>query len=581
MSLSRTRTLLVTAVLLLAAAGARAETPDPLRLVPQEADVVLQAKDPRKLVETLTALQAFQDLQAVGQVKEFFDSTNYRRFLQLVAYYEKELGANWPELLDRVAGGGVVVAVKIVPDPAPALFVVQGKDEKAVQQFAKLALDVIEQELARQESKDGLTKDEYRDVKTRSIGKQFHLAVVGSALLVSNNEKGLQLAIDLHLDGPKKSLAGTTALADARKLLPPDPLLVAWLNLEKAHQAPEGKGSFKLPRDVFPATILFGGNLDVFGRAPFVCAGVYAEKDGFLATLRLPAGKDGMSADRFAHVPPDKGVGSRPLLEPKGALFSTSFYLDVGQFWEHRADLFSKDEVKAVEEFDKNSGTFLGGTSFSKLLSTAGPHHRFVAVPQTKPGYKVKPKTDIPAFAVVTEMSDPETFGPTLETALRSAALIGGLQAGLRLKEEKHGDVTLVTYRFPEDKPFKPDVNDIRFNFSPCFFQVGKQFVVSSTVELGHELADLLLEEDKGATNKGQPAAVRSMLFAKGAAESLKATEDILITQAILDQALTPAEAKEQVRKLIDVVSKLGVLTMESRYGEKDWRYDFKLTLGK
>jgi hypothetical protein len=581
MSLYRPRTLLLAAVALLVAASARAESPDPLRLVPQEADVVLQAKDPRKLVETVTALQAFQDLQAVGQVKEFLDSTNYRRFLQLVAYVEKEMGAKWPDLLDRVAGGGVVVATKIAPDPAPALFVVQGKDEKAVQQFAKLALDVIEQELARQESKDRIETGSYRDVKTHSIGKQFNAAVVGSAFLVSNNDKGLEAAIDLHLDGPKKSLAATAAMADARKLLPADPLLVAWLNLEKAHAAPEAKGSFKLPRDVFPFTILFGGNLDVFGRAPFVCAGVYAEKDGFLATLRLPAGKDGMSADRFAHVPPDKGVGSLPPLEPKGALFSTSFYLNVGQFWEHRAELFSKDEVKAVEEFDKNSATFLGGTSFSQLLAAAGSHHRFVAVSQTKPGYKVKPKTEVPAFAVVTEMADPDTFGPTVETGLRSAALLGSVQTGLRLKEEKHGDVNIVGYRFPEDKPLKADVNDIRFNFSPCFFQLGKHFVVSSTIELGHELADLLIEEDKGPKDKGQPAAVRSMLYARGAAESLKATEDILVTQAILDQALTPAEAREQVRKLIDVVSKLGVLTTESRYGEKDWRYDFKLTLGK
>ena len=38
----------------------------------------------------------------------------------------------------------------------------------------------------------------------------------------------------------------------------------------------------------------------------------------------------------------------------------------------------------AFEEFDKNSGRFLAGSQFSKLIAQAGAHHRFVVAHQVK-----------------------------------------------------------------------------------------------------------------------------------------------------------------------------------------------------
>src|SRR5262249_20254944 len=68
------------------------------------------------------------------------------------------------------------------------------------------------------------------------------------------------------------------------------------------------------------------------------------------------------------------------------------------------------------------------------------------------------------------------------------------------MDEIKHGPHTIVGYRFPEDEPLKGDDRNVRFNFSPAFVVVGDQFVVSSTIELARELADLL---DKDGTGWG------------------------------------------------------------------------------
>src|SRR5262245_10358216 len=74
-----------------------ASPPDPLRLVPNQADLVFQVPRPRQLIEFYTNYDLVKDLYALEPVREFYDSTNMRRFNQLVAYYEKQAGSRWPE----------------------------------------------------------------------------------------------------------------------------------------------------------------------------------------------------------------------------------------------------------------------------------------------------------------------------------------------------------------------------------------------------------------------------------------------------------------------------------------------------
>ncbi len=564
-------------LVLAASALVRADTPrDPLRLIPEQADFLVKVEQPRQLVEAITHLDLFKQVQSLEAVRELYDSTNVRRLLQLVAYFEKELGVGRLELLDRLAGHGAVLAVRFHPKPTPILFVVQGKDEALLRQFFKLALEVVEQELARQEAKDQPVKGRYRDLDTIRIGEKFHAAVAGSALLISNLEKGLHSGIDRHLANDQKSLADSSSVAEARKLVPAEALAWTWLNLETVRKAPAAKDVFTLPRNDPQLTVLFGGWLDVAGRSPFLCAALTPERPGFRLSVRMPRGREGMSEALAAHVPPADQPGALPLLEPKGVLYSSSFFLNVSQFWEQRAKLFNDKQLKGLEEFNKNSGVFLAGTQFSKLLTQAGAQHRLVVANSAKSSYKTVPAQRIPAFAAVIDMREPDAFARSMEAILRAAALLGTTQVKLKLVEEKHGARTLVGYRFAEDVPSKGDVNQIRFNFSPCFVRVHKYFLVSSTLELGHELIDLLEQEAKEPPAKASAASERSRLYASGGAELLRDNEDVIIAQTILGQALAPPAAKEQVRTLIDLVRRLGVVQLEERYGAQDFRYDIR-----
>jgi Protein of unknown function (DUF3352) len=563
----------------LLAAAAAADTPATLlSSVPDSADLLVQIKSPRRLVETLTNLDAVKQLQQFPSVKELLNSTTFRRYYQFLAYFEKELGTDRFELLDRLAGGGAVLATKL-GDQAPALLVVQGKDEKLMKKFAETALKMIDQELARQEVKERPVKETYMGVETIRFGKAIHAAVVGSTLIVSNNEKALQGALDLYAGKSKKSMADVASVADAAALLPAEPLASLWINMEGVKQQPAFKEFYAAPRDIVQM-LVYGAIVDAVGRSPFVSIGLCLDKDGLRLSGRLPRGREGMSAVKAVFLPPEGQPGSRPPLTPKGVLYSESFYLDPAPIWADRTKLFSAQQVKSLEDADKNSGKFLSGLQLSKLLTEAGPYHRFVAVEQATAGYKITPKTHLPAFGVVSEMRNPESFGRNLETVLRGAALLATTQVKLKMNEEKYKDCEIVSYRFPEDSPYKGDDGGYRFNFSPSFTRVGNQFVASSTTELCRELVDELQKEAKQSPG-GAAMTRQARLIPGGVADLVKAFEDTLVTQTILDQAVPPDAARKQVEAFIQWVRGVGELDLDETYTTNEFQFDLRWKTGK
>jgi hypothetical protein len=343
--------------------------------------------------------------------------------------------------------------------------------------------------------------------------------------------------------------------------------------------SPAGRDLYKSPRDNAQLTVLIGKYLDVLGRTPFVCGALTAEKAEFRLTVRAPRGADGMGPDRLLHLPPKGEPGCRPLLEPKGVLYSSSFYLDVASIWKDRDKLFNKVQADGLTSFDKNSGRFLGGVRLSTLLETAGPYHRFVAVAQSTRSYKREPLVRLPAFAFVSELREPERFGRAMETLLRTAAILATDTFKLELKEEKHRDHDIVAYRFSEKAEVRDDVNDLRYNFTPCFVRVGNQFAICSTVELCKQLIDVL--KDDMRSDRVTLASGADRFYSAGLAGYLRDIDDQLVTQTILDQAVPPAEARKQVDQIIQVLRGLGSLSTGLEFREKRFSFDVRVKLAK
>jgi hypothetical protein len=552
--------------------AARAEPPHPLRFVPQEANLVVRVEHPRLVVETVTGLDLVRQTQSLPFVREQLQAPGFERFLQLLAYAEKELGAKWPELLDRLAGNGLTLATKAGGNNAPVVLVLDGTDEALAEKFLMLAVNLFEQELARQESKEKVEKATYRGIDGYKIG-DFRIARVGAALVVSNNKDTLKAALGLNA-GQGKSLADAPGPRDARKALPAECLAWLWLNLDVARNAPNAKAMFELPSNDPVQTFAIGGWLNVVKRSPFLAAGLVRDNDAFRLTLRFPGGgHDGMPEALALHVPPLGKPGGMGLLEPKGVIFSHNFYFDPDVLYQKRSLIFNEKIAKDFEDAEKNAKRFLLGHSLATLYAQAGPWHRVVVAHREPTGYGTKPKQYYPAIAYVNTMRDPALAKP-MEGILRGIALAVGSQFKAKVFEETRGAVKIVGYRFPEDVHVPDDAEGLRFNFTPCFAAVKNQFLMCSTIEFCREMIDLLQREFESSQSNAHTSPFRSKFYGTGAAELVRGFEEQILGQIILDQAVKPGEGRQQMEALMAWLHRLGTLELRSEYLEKEFRFD-------
>lgn len=558
-------------ILFLAPAVGRADTPSPLRFVPSQAELVVTLNQPRHLLETVLNHDLVKDVQKIETVRELFDTTNVRRFQQLLAYYEKELGHQALDLLEGMTGGGVALAARFSNNPA-ALLVIQGRKPELLQRFVALSRKIAQQEMARQEIKEKLRQDTYRGHPTFHVGKQVNIAVVDGALLVASDAKVLHAAIDLAGVDSTQGILNAPAFAEARKVLPDKTHVQAWLDMGAVRKIKNFKDGLDAASLDPNGLILFGGLLDMMRRAPHVSAALVQQERGFGLSLHAPCGRAGMKAATL--LTPADERGSLPLLEPSNALLSTSYFLDLGKMWDDRAKIFNPAQVKGLEKAEQDTAKFLLGTKLSSLLRQAGSYHRFVLTAPPRPPEQSFPGNPFAAFGygLVLDMRE-KTFAKSMETILRGAALFGTFNTPLKMFEEKHGSHVIVSYRLLPDKNASDETNRSRANFTPSFSHVGNQFVMSSSVELCRELLDLVQSEKNP---QASPASTQVRLCGACGIAYLRNLEDQLLTTTILNQALPPQVARQQVKAFTDLVAKLGSLTLEVRYEINKARYELR-----
>jgi hypothetical protein len=560
------------AAALLLASAARAA--DPLDCVPASAGVVVVVDNPRLLAETITGLDAFQQAQQLAVVRQLYDSTAARRLLQMLAFVEKELGAQWPELVDQLGGNGVALAINFGTDPPPSLLVLSGKDEKQVGKAYALALRVVEEEFARQGAKQAVKRETMGSIETASIGDEIHTARVGATVLVSNKLETVKAATaaahsDARSDRSEKMVH--KARTDAAKVLPKRALAWLWLNFAAVKETPQAKDFFGATRQDFIQTFGAGATIDCLKRSDFLAVGVYREPAGFRLRLRIPAGREGLWDDLAVHVPPAGAPGSLAPLEPPGTIYSQSFYLDAGYMWKNRERLITGDAKRDFEKAEKQLSKILPTTvKFGELIEMWGPYHRVVVANHDVRPYKTEPSLKLPAFGYAAAARDPR-FLTSVENVFRAAGIVGGLQFGLKMKEHEHQGVKITAYRFQEDKPVPQDPDGLRFNFEPCFAVVGDELMAASTLELGKKLVTAMKATKKV---EGAQAVLRGRAHAAGAADVLAGLADPLVTDSVLSRGIGLSDARKEVAELVAFVRTLGTARIELDMTATEYRLD-------
>jgi hypothetical protein len=561
---------------------AAATEPSARELVSADTAVMIEINRPLQLLESPLGKDVWALLQESAGAKQALNSPEIDRFRQAAKFIEKSLGVDWQTGVGRLTAGGIVVSIapqKPQAEPNVTAFLTAA-DEQTLKQF----IDAVQAEIRRAAGPNGGPPEatRYRTYDVHRVGNG-HFSVVGRQLVASNTKAGLEAALD-RLAG---AVTGNAFAPPASLRLINDagqaPAILATLNVKLLREDPKAQMGLMLPANDPIPVVLLGGYLDLFRRADFAVAGLFADGPAYELKIRFPVGTDGAYSGLRGYFASETTDTAPRLLRPAGTIFTTGWFRDYKKLWDSRSELLNADLVKKIDADNakaQSEGPKIGPEDIVKLV---GPHFRFVATrPQPESVYKIKLEERLPAFALVVSIRDEAEFRQRVLTGVDSLLWLGVTSSNLGVvKPSEYRGAKINTIRFTE-KPEETDPNKILlYNFDPSYTLARGHLVVGSTSEIVRNLIEELDRQaaaPESTAPRPERATDRQQLSLGELSEFLNGYRTRFVRGAVLNQGLTPEEAEKDVDVLQRVLKRVGSLTVNNMIAGD--HFDFRLRLG-
>jgi hypothetical protein len=260
-----------------------------------------------------------------------------------------------------------------------------------------------------------------------------------------------------------------------------------------------------------------------------------------------------------------------PNLSVPRRIAALSFYRDLHGFYAAKDELFP-ERTSGLIFFENMMGIFFTGRDLTEeVLAETGPEIRFVVAEQVYDPDVGTPAIQVPAFAAVFRMPNPDKFGPVMEEAWQKAVgLINftrGQQAlpGLIIDRPTHGDTKYTVAYFSASSDDEKSALDVRFNFRPAVAMPGEYLILSSTSALAGDLIDAL--ENETARPNG---VTHSLVELDGVqlASILEANRENLVRQNMVNEGNTRQQAEAQIGVILLALEQLAGIKLD--VGAKD-----------
>jgi hypothetical protein len=569
---------------------AAAAEPTARDLVSPETALLIEINQPLQLLDNPLGRDVWSLLQGTSGVQQALTSPEADRFRQAAKFIEKSLGVDWRTAIGRLTAGGIVVAIG--PQKAPAEPVVTAILTAADEQTLKQFVDAVQAEIQRAAKAVGdnanghkapaTEADRYRSYDCHRIGKG-HFSVVGRQFVASNSRAGLEATLD-RLSG----------IATSKAFAPPDslrlvngagqpPLVLATLNVKMVREDPNNKAPLTFPANDPIPIVLLGGYLDLFRRADFAAAGLFAEGPAYELKVRVPVGTEGAYAGLKGYFASETTESAPRLLQPAGTIFTTGWFRDYKKLWDARRDLFNAEVVQKLDADNAKAQSEGAKIGPADVVQWVGPHFRFVVTrPQAEPLYNIKLDERLPQFALVISVRDEAAFRQRVITAADSLLWLGVSSANLGgMRPSEYRGAKINTIRFTEKPEVTAPEKLVLYNFEPSYSLTRGELIVGSTSEIVRNLIDELDHQasapETTAPRPERPTDQQRLSFTE-LSEFLKGFQQRLVRDAVLNRGLAPVEAEREVDVLQQVLRRLGSLAVSSVIAAD--HFDFGVLLG-
>jgi hypothetical protein len=556
-------------------------TPPAAEWISQDALIVVEMPEPRKLIERLFEERVVKAITASPPYKEQAAKAEFQQAANLVKYFEDKYQAELPELLGRLLGGGLTWALG--PDEA-SILIVDCEDEQFLSEIHEFILLMARNQAQEQGDPGRVTSAEYRGLTGWRFGPNEAHAIVGSRLLLTNKPELLKSAADLRAAGGQPCLATSSDYQAARQAAGADALVSAYINSGVLKQIPDLNKALRQYENPL-AALLFAPLATALRDSTWLAMGLDLEDDTIawrFVTDGVPS--DPSEPDGFAAMPTPED-GALPCPTVPGQIASLSFYRDMYKFYGAKDELFP-ERTSGLIFFENMMGIFFTGRDLTEeVLAEIAPDIRLVVAQQQYDTDIGVPQMQLPSFGAILRMRDAKKFARVVEEAWQKGlGLINftrGQQAlpGLIIDRPTHGDTkyTMAYFAAP-DADAEADV-DVRFNFQPTLAMPGDYVIFSSTDALARDLIDAVQQE---ASAGAKPVAgLHSALEIDGAqlASILDANRDALVRQNMVEEGNTREEAEAAIGLLLKIANSLRHVKLNAGSSEEQSQATLEVTV--
>ena len=402
------------------------------------------------------------------------------------------------------------------------------------------------------------------------LGEELVVAVRGASVVASNVEARV-----LEVLERERSATAASASPNDSASRPGGELLRAWIDLdglaavEAAPNAPKDRVRVSALRAIAgqpQAQTLLGPGVCALGRASELSLSLSLRGEDLELAVRAEGVDAGASSVLFpASAPPE-------LLAPPGSLASAVLHRDLGALFAERSSLFAPESLPALAKTNSDLALFFGGMDLAdEVLPGLSPWLRTIVRPVAFDA-GAAPEIPLPALALLVELEDPETLGPSLVSAFQTAiglVNVDRAQKGkdaLLLEVKDSGGIQVTSARFK--KPRAGEGVDVRYNFVPACALAGKTFVLGSHVALVADLAQGELA--RGTSPATVAGTVRERLELRGPelAAVVDANAEALVMNAVLNEGKPRAKAESDIRGLAALLRLVRVARIELGYAD-------------
>lgn len=563
--------LMIVTVLGLLSPAAERQSP-PSQWMPENAVLSVEIAKPKAILDLLLDEKTIKTVTSTPGYEKATRQPGFQQFKGGVQFFESKLGTDWQTALRKLLGGGL--AWSATPEGGN-LLIVDAEDGQLLAKLNETVLAITETTATAKGEASPVKSGEYRGVKAWTLNKDEAHTVLGNRLLLSSKPDSIKAALDLRAS-EGKSLAESPAWKAAQQAAAESSAAWAFLDLATVKRVPKFEKGLNEGRSNPMAALLLAGILESLRQSDWMAAGLKVEQDGLALDLATSTGIGNATGPAEFAAPREAGQGALPQLTVPRQIASVSLYRDLHGFYAAKDRLFP-ERTSGLIFFENMMGIFFSGRDLTEeVLAEIRPEIRLVVAEQQYEAGRPVPHVQVPAFAAIFKVRNPEQFGKVMEEAWQKAVGLVSFtrgqkgQTGLVIDRPTHSGVAYTAATFSAAGLDANAQRDIQFNFRPALVKLGDYIVLSSTDGLANDLIDALKKEAEQAV---KPLAGMHTLVELNVAQLgsiFKANREAMVRQNMIEKGHTQAEAEGEIDVLLSLLrafDKAG-LSIEERGGQ-------------